>query len=141
MKPILFTLIASVIMFSSCYSQLVKTKNDIMLIEQNKETFLNKPLQVLLNEIKPEIKLFFAEKGNPGGQLGYISFYFVDYDTFLSYKGKNKKLKRVNVTLDGKVVSNNDSLPVNKRFLWTDYYREGNKDLIVRHIIISEGVE
>lgn len=133
---VFFILLSSL---SSCFAQLVKTTNDVGLISENKSTFLDKPLSKLLGEIKPDFKLFMAEEKTGNESLAYISFYFVSYDRFAELVKSGKKPTKVMVFLEGKVTGNDYSLPINQRFLWTKNYKEHNKDLIVKRILITKG--
>lgn len=40
----------------SCKAQMVQTTKDVYLLKTNEQLFINKPLKILLKEIKPEIK-------------------------------------------------------------------------------------
>lgn len=60
-----------VLINSSCNIQMVKTTNDVYLLKQNEQKFINKPLGNLLKEIKPVIKTSFASN-----EEGYQFFTF-----------------------------------------------------------------
>lgn len=63
-KQILISFLIIIASFN-CYSQhLVKTIDDAYKIKENEEQFLNKPLKVLLKEIKPPIKRVTASPSN-----------------------------------------------------------------------------
>lgn len=48
-----------------------------MLLIEQKERFINKPLKVLLNEIKPAIKYAYGEDAKDHGRPAYFRFKFV----------------------------------------------------------------
>ena len=63
---------------SSCFSQkLVKKQSDAILLIEQKERFINKPLKVLLNDIKPAIKYAYGEDAKDHGRPAYFTFKFV----------------------------------------------------------------
>lgn len=74
LMKILFKILLSfflVVTAISCKAQLVQTTNDVKKLIENKNLFIGKPLEVLLKEVKPEIKMAI---GMPGG--GTISKLF-----------------------------------------------------------------
>lgn len=137
-KTLSFILVATLIITAtSCSAQLVKTIKDIPLINTHQNEFVGKPLSLLLNNIKPKIKLFFTNTTEPN--YGSISFYFVDHPKFAENSKLKHKMTRVIVFVTGAIAENDYSLPIQQRFNWTDTYKEKNKDLIVQRILIRQG--
>ncbi|MES2240734.1 MAG: hypothetical protein V4497_10815 [Bacteroidota bacterium] len=62
-----------VLVNSSCNVKMVRTTNDVHLLKENEQKFINKPLNKLLKEIKPEIKSFH---GNNEEGYQFFSFSF-----------------------------------------------------------------
>jgi hypothetical protein len=78
MKKHLILKLISIFMFSSCFTQeLVKKQSDAILLIEQKERFINKPLKVLLKEIKPAIKYAYGEDAKDHGMPAYFRFKFV----------------------------------------------------------------
>ena len=74
-----FTITFLVFSTSSCYSQqMVQTNIDAKKLKMNKQQFINKPLKILLSEIKPKIK---NASGDPSVNWkvrpGFFRFQFV----------------------------------------------------------------
>lgn len=136
-KFILACLIFSGYATITCSAQTVQTISDMPLLEANKTSYIDKPLSVLLADIKPEAQLFFTDAPHVG--QGVISFYFVDYNRFVSMSRAQKKLTRIIVSVDGNVEDNNYQLPIETRFVWTQANRLKNQNLIVKGIIVSKG--
>jgi hypothetical protein len=53
---------------------MVQTPNDAHKLKTNEKQFINKPLKILLKEIKPEIKTYYGNIGDPS----YFSFRFIE---------------------------------------------------------------
>ncbi len=81
-----------IIVSFNCYSQqLVKTIDDSNKIKENEAQFLNKPLKILLKEIKPPIKRVTASPSNNlQSSVGYFVFKFVDSKQNDSLRTKKK---------------------------------------------------
>jgi hypothetical protein len=90
-NKILITFLITIFSFN-CYSQqLMKTIDDAYKIKENQEQFINKPLKVLLKEIKPPIKRVTASPSNNfQSSVGYFVFKFVDAKQNDSLRSKNK---------------------------------------------------
>ena len=75
MKNVLKIVLALIFMFNySCKAQqLVQTTADVQKLKTNEQQFINKPLKLLLKEIKPEIKSAWVT--NEEG-YSYFSFRF-----------------------------------------------------------------
>jgi hypothetical protein len=75
MKNVLKIVLALIFMFNySCKAQqLVQTTTDVQKLKTNEQQFINKPLKLLLKEIKPEIKSAWVT--NEEG-YSYFSFRF-----------------------------------------------------------------
>ena len=134
---IIFSLLVVFTLFNSCSAQMMKSINDVSKIKKNENDFLEKPLSLLLSEIKPEIKLFFADKGSDV-RPGVISFYFINYEQFSKLRETKKRATKITVSVTGTVATNDYSLPLEQRFVWTKEYKELNKNLIVTRILITE---
>ena len=93
MKKINF-LISFLLLFSlsNCFSQqLVKTENNAYKIKANQNQFINKPLSVLIKEIKPPIRRVTAAPSKDiHSRVGYFIFNFVDSKQKDSLMSKNK---------------------------------------------------
>lgn len=120
MKIVFKTFIAFLMLFTSvcCKAQLVQTVDDVKKIETNKQQFIKKPLEKLLKEIKPEIKIAY---GHPSTyeSLGYLRLFFVDTATYNQYASKNKTPVGLVIRLGGNFDWNPATKPKNKKFSWT----------------------
>jgi hypothetical protein len=77
-KSYFLSVFLTVGVLSSCFSQkLVKKQSDAILLIEQKERFINKPLKVLLNDIKPAIKYAYGEDAKDHGRPAYFTFKFV----------------------------------------------------------------
>lgn len=57
--------------------RLVKKESDAKLLIAQQDRFINKPLKMLLNEIKPAIKYAYGEDAKDHGMPAYFTFKFV----------------------------------------------------------------
>ena len=73
----------------SCRSPLVLTVSDIQQLKENEARFINKPLRMLLQEIKPHIRMAIANENRPDGLLSYIIFRFISADEY--YKNSTRR--------------------------------------------------
>lgn len=108
--------------------QMIQTTNDINQLKLNNQKFINKPLNVLLKELKPQIK---AAWGNNEGGNQFFSFKFIDQDEI-----KRKSIKDNSVGLYVYVKENLDwdfdKRLKGKEYLWTkeDIEKYGNLTVI-----------
>jgi hypothetical protein len=108
--------------------QMIQTTNDINQLKLNNQKFINKPLNILLKELKPQIK---AAWGNNEGGNQFFSFKFIDQDEI-----KRKSIKDNSVGLYVYVKENLDwdfdKRVKGKEYLWTkeDIEKYGNLTVI-----------
>lgn len=137
MKKRNFILLLSLIFIATaCQSQqLMQTKADARKLTDNKEKFINKPLENLLVEIKPEIKAAF---GNPDEEnekiTSYIRFHFTNQNEYFKRKGNGENPTRILVTL---IRPNKKRYPkLDSNAQWTDAQTKIYGDMIVVDISI-----
>jgi len=82
--------------FCSYGQQLMQSTKDISVICQNDDKFVGKPLSVLLNEIKPTIKMVFVE-GGWREKAPRISFFFMTREEY--QKCVNHKISPTRLTV------------------------------------------
>ncbi|MBG6061035.1 hypothetical protein IWX83_000809 [Flavobacterium sp. CG_9.1] len=114
--------------YSCRAQQMIQTPNDAHKLKINNQQFINKPLKVLLKEIKPQIKTAW---GNNEGGNQFFSFKFIDQDEI-----KRKSIKDNSVGLYVYVKENLDwdsnKRVKGKEYLWTkeDIEKYGNLTVI-----------
>ncbi|GIQ57921.1 hypothetical protein Flavo103_10570 [Flavobacterium collinsii] len=144
MKNILKTsaLIFLFLTFScSAQQQMVQTTKDAFKLKENEQHFINKPLKYLLKEIKPEIKLGYAN--NDEGH-SYFGFKF----TTLLERKKNEKSNdredRVSLYVyvkEAPIDWDFDKRPKGKEYEWTKKDIEKYGNLTVIRIKVIQPIE
>jgi hypothetical protein len=106
--------------------QLVQAPNDAYNLKVNEQQFLDKPLKILLAQIKPEIKLVTGTVDYPS----YFSFYFISREE-LSKKPAGSPL-RLYLYVKEPLDWNFDKRPKGKEYQWTeeDVEKYGNYTVI-----------
>lgn len=72
----LFAAFLFIINISCKAQQMVQTPEDVIKIKENEQQFLNIPMNNLLKEIKPEIKMVMATRDYPS----YFAFRFISIE-------------------------------------------------------------
>jgi hypothetical protein len=116
--------------------QLVQTPNDANKLKTNEQQFINKPLKILLKEIKPEIKNVLGTIGDPS----YFAFNFISREEI---KQKVLGRKRINLYIYVKEPLDWDfnKRPKGKEYLWSKEDVEKYENLTVINIKVIERVE
>lgn len=124
----------SLLVSSNCYSQpMMKTVNDAQIIKTNEGQFINKPLQDLLKEIKPQIKRVTASPSkNIQSSVGYLLFNFVDSKQKDSLRAKQKTPVTIVVYVKEYFEWDFQKRPKGKETVWTqeDAKRYGNLTIV-----------
>ena len=76
--------------------QMVQTPKDVIIICQKDNEFIGKPLKNLFKEIKPPIKMVFAE-GGWAEQAPQFYFFFISKQGFDNYRQQGKLPLRLQV--------------------------------------------
>jgi len=86
------------VVFSFCSraQQMVQTPKDIIIVCQKDNEFVGKPLKALLKEIKPPIRMVFAE-GGWAEQAPQFAFFFIYKQRFDNYRRQGKLPLRLQV--------------------------------------------
>lgn len=119
--------------YSSCYSQqIMRSVGDAQNLLSKKRLFIGQPLSTLLKEIKPEIKMVFAEGNRADGALSYLVFNFVDREGQKKYTKEGKKSLRITVFLKERFVWSKSDKPVAEGEKWTkeDAKKYGNLTVV-----------
>ncbi len=115
---------------------MMQTPKDIFTICQNDNDFIGKPLKVLLDEIKPAIKMVFAE-GGWQERAPRISFFFMTRNEYQDCINKNKSPLRLTVYL-GNVFEWSFEKRTKAHFWeWTKQDEEKNGNNIITLIRVS----
>ena len=123
------------IVFVNCLfsQQLVNTVNDLYKLNENKQNFMNKPLNELLKEIKPAIKMVYGQsEENTNLKHGYIRFKFVTRNEDQSLKREGKMPPTLLVYVKERFTWDLQTRQNGKEFLWTneDLVKYGNLTVI-----------
>lgn len=91
-KIFLILLVASLTIQSSCSAQqkIMRTVQDAPKLVEHKSMFVNQPLSLLLDQIRPEIVTVFGDP-NKGITGTYLIFYFVDRQQYNEMIKKGEK--------------------------------------------------
>jgi len=85
-----FFLAASLLLTSATQAQLMRKLSDVQKLKERETLFIGKPLEKLLKEIGPEIRMASAQSNRPDNLPGLIFFKFVDAKEY--YKREKGKL-------------------------------------------------
>lgn len=122
-----------ILLNNSCKAQqMVQTPNDTHKLKTNEQWFINKPLKVLLKEIKPEIKMAEATRDFPD----YFSFRFIDRE-----QHRKRRINQIPVVIYVYVKEQIDwhyeKRPKGKELVWTKEDAEKFGNLTVIRIKVS----
>ncbi|MCZ8228051.1 hypothetical protein [Flavobacterium sp.] len=127
MKNVLYFLISLVFLInSSCKAQqVVQTTADVPKLKTNEQQFINKPLKLLLKEIKPEIKTAWVT--NEEG-YSYFSFRFTTLEEQKWNIGTKEDKIVLYVYVNGQVDWDYEKRPKGQELNWTkeDLEKYGN---------------
>ncbi len=135
MKKI-FTVIALILLVVSNYDcqgqQIMQTINDVQELKVNEKLFVDKSFNILLKEIKPEIKRAYGEIRRAHGALSYFVFCFVDWDEQRLYNIQGKASPRITVFVKENFEWDKSKLPLAERDKWTkeDAIKYGNLTVV-----------
>ena len=83
-------LAASLLFATSCRAQMIKKLSDVSKLKENESIFIGKPLNTLLKEIKPQIRMASAQSNRADHMPSVIYFRFVDSKIYYKKeKGKS----------------------------------------------------
>ena len=137
MKKIIFVFKILLLIFStSCHAQkLVHKQADTRLLIENKSSFINKPLSVLLEQINVPIKAYYGSRTiSPGGALVFL---FEPYDSVITWANRGKRAIRIRVTIKEPFESDNLNRPIKERYLWLKEDEEKYNNLRIANIAFS----
>ena len=135
----LFT-ISFLLFAASCKMQkIVQTIADVKKLETHKDKFVGKPLKVLLEQIKPNIKSAIGDPDDISKErTKIITFFFVDKKEFLRRDGIGEKSTSISVVLEP---SKNKKLPLSGSNPWTKEQVKEYGDMIVLRFWVREYTE
>ncbi|WP_157485453.1 hypothetical protein, partial [Flavobacterium sp. ACAM 123] len=110
----IFAILLILTNYSCKVKQLVQTPTEATKLKTNEQQFINKPLKILLKEIKPEIKNVLGTIGDPS----YFAFNFISREEI---KQKVLGRKRINLYVYVKEPLDWDftKRPKGKEYLWS----------------------
>ena len=126
---------------TSCFSKkMVKSIGDAKKLEIDQRKFIGKPLILLLNEIRPNIRLVY---GNPENNSYHVTGATAVAFTFVTRKEFGKQYvngkKPVVISIDFEVETKNNRKPFPKGGIvnWTKKESEEYGDMIIRRIRVT----
>jgi hypothetical protein len=131
-----FAILFLSVTYSCNAQQLVETPNDAYKLKINEQQFINKTLNNLLKEIKPEIKFAYATTEYPS----FFSFRFISSEEQKQHKIGRKLIGLyvyVKEPLDWKF----EQRPKGKEYQWTKEDLEKYGNLTVIRIKVIERIE
>lgn len=130
-------LLLFVLNYSCQAQQMVQTPDDADKLKLNEQQFINKPLKILLKEIKPEIKSGFAT--NDEGHY-FFSFFFLSPEES-SREVIGRKHSNIYIYVKEPIDWDFYKRPKGKEHIWTKEDVEKYGDLIVTRIRVIKSVE
>jgi hypothetical protein len=132
----IFAILLILTNYSCKVKQLVQTPTEATKLKTNEQQFINKPLKILLKEIKPEIKNVLGTIGDPS----YFAFNFISREEI---KQKVLGRKRINLYVYVKEPLDWDftKRPKGKEYLWSKEDVEKYENLTIISIKVIERVE
>jgi outer membrane protein W len=133
--------ISSLFFVTSCNTERLVTKvQDAKKLEITKESFIGKPLKIVLNQIKPEIEFAYGNPENTSVEaIGgtYFTFYFVNKE-----EGKTRvsvKDTPTRITIQFRLEPQNKREPLPKEGLkgWTSEETKKYGDMVIIDIRVS----
>ena len=133
MKNELHILVSLVFLINySCKAQqMVQTTADVPKLKTNEQQFINKPLKLLLKELKPEIKT--AAVTNEGW-YSYFRFKFIRLDEQRKGLGNREDKVSLYIYVNGKVDWDYEKRPKGQELNWTNEDIQKYENLIVGRI-------
>ena len=141
MKSIILISSSVLLLFAtSCFSKkMVKSIGDAKKLEINQRKFIGKPLILLLNEIRPNIRLVYGNPENNSYHAGATAVFL----TFVTRKEFGKQYvngkKPAVIRIDFEVETKNNRKPFPKGGIanWTKKESEEYGDMIIRRIRVT----
>jgi hypothetical protein len=116
---------------TSCKAQqMVQTTADVYKLQLNEQQFINKPLKILLKEIKPQIKTADATNDNPY----YFSFKFRTLEQRRNNEGSIQDKVSLYVYVNNPIDWKYEQRPKGRELDWTSSEIEKYGDLTVIRI-------
>ena len=116
---------------SSCKPQMVQTTKEAYLLKENEQQLIDKPLNDLLKEVKPEIKTGYAT--NEEG-LQYFSFKFRTPEQWKKDEGSWDDRVSIYVYVKDPIDWQYEKRSIGKETVWTKEDAEKYGNLIVTRI-------
>lgn len=117
--------------YSCKAQQLVQTTADVQKLKTNELQFINKPLKLLLKEIKPEIKTAWVT--NEEG-YSYFSFRFTTLEERKKDIGSREDKVSLYIYVNSQVDWDYEKRPKGQELNWTKQDIEKYENLIVQRI-------
>jgi hypothetical protein len=119
--------------YSCTAQQMVQIPKDAYKLKINQKQFMDKNLNKLLKEIKPEIKMVDGTLNSPD----YFTFKFVNYTDYIAGKKSGKKYISIYVYVKEKIDWKKENRPEGKEYLWTndDVAKYGNYTVVWIRVI------
>ncbi|MDR7208165.1 hypothetical protein [Flavobacterium piscis] len=120
-----------ILLNNSCKAQkMVQTTKDAYKLKTNEQQFINKPLNDLLKELKPEIKTGYASNDNPY----YFIFRFTTHEQQKKKEGSWEDRVSLYVYVKDPIDWQLEKRPNGKEMVWTKEDAEKYGNLIVIRI-------
>ena len=126
---------------TSCFSKkMVKSIGDAKKLEIDQRKFIGKPLILLLNEIRPNIRLVY---GNPENNSYHVTgatavaFTFVTKEEFDKQYVNGKKPVAIRIDFEVETTNNRKPFPKGGIANWTKKESEEYGDMIIRRIRVT----
>lgn len=137
MKLLISSLAIMFFSFNSCHAQVVETIADVPKLIDKQQQFVNKPLRILLDQIKPVI---LNAQGSPEeadeNRTGTIIFYFVPKEEYQDRKKRGMDPIRVIVTVARPEGVKEYYPPIDRTSGWNDSIAKKYENMIVLRINI-----
>ena len=117
--------------YSCKAQQLVQTTADVQKLKTNEQQFINKPLKLLLKEIKPQIKT--AGVTNEEG-YSYFGFKFIPLEERRKGLGSLEDNVSLYIYVNGQVDWDYEKRPKGQELNWTKQDIQKYENLIVQRI-------
>ena len=119
---------------------MMRTINDAQKLKTNEKLFIGKPLKEVLKEIKPEIKMVFAEPNRSHGAASFFMFRFIDLEEEKKYNKVGKRPLSVTIFVKEKFHWDKTDLPRSDQLKWTNSDKRKYQNLTVAYIRVYEGI-
>ena len=135
MNQLFIVITISLFSTASCTAQkMVQKTIDAKKLEINKGNFISKPLNVLLEQIEPQIKFVYGNPENKwAGATGgtYLKFHFVSRDEYGESLKKNQNPIGIIVSFQLEVNNRRKPLPKDEIKEWTKENTKDYGDMII----------